>query len=147
AGGAWSGCRSAAGCPMQWLSGTPNFNFMGHARLAMAISISLLVISIVAIFVRGLNLGLDFTGGVLLEVRYAQPVALEDVRTTLERNGYQDAIVQSFGTTQDVLIRLPPPAEGQDEADAGAAIGQQVLTALRSEGRDVNLLRNEVVGS
>lgn len=132
---------------MQWLSRTPNFNFMGHKWVALAISGTLVLVSLVAFAVRGLNLGLDFTGGILLEVEYGAPVELEDVRRRLAAEGYEDAIVQTYGTTQNVMIRLPPPPEAAESAEAGAAVGNAVLESLQADGSDVRLLRTEVVGS
>jgi preprotein translocase subunit SecF len=121
---------------------TPNFNFMGPRRVAMSVSGVVILISLVSLVIRGLNLGIDFTGGVLLEVDYPQAVELQNVRQTLADAGYPDAQVQSFGTASDVLIRLPPV----DDAESGADLGERVLQDLRGVAPGVELRRNEFVG-
>ena len=128
---------------MQLLKGTPTFDFMGQRRVAAWISAVLIAISIGSLVTRGLNWGPDFTGGVMLEVVYEQGVELEDVRAALADAGYGDAQVQSFGTTSDVLIRLPP-VETDEMADQLAA---DVLAVLRAGGEGVEMLPPEFIGS
>ena len=128
---------------MQLLKGTPTFDFMGQRRVTAWISAVLIAISIGSLVTRGLNWGPDFTGGVMLEVVYEQGVELEDVRAALADAGYGDAQVQSFGTTSDVLIRLPP-VETDDMADQLAA---DVLAVLRAGGEGVEMLPPEFIGS
>jgi preprotein translocase subunit SecF len=82
-------------------------NFMGQRKLAMAFSLLLLAVSIGSLATRQLNWGLDFTGGTLVEVHYSESANLNGIRTTLGNTGYAGAIVVSFGTDRDVLIRLP----------------------------------------
>jgi preprotein translocase subunit SecF len=108
---------------MPLLKSTTNFDFMGKRKFALAYSTGLVVVTAIALLVRGLNFGLDFTGGVLIEVDYGKSVKLEDVRQVLTEAGYGDAVVQSFGTASDVLIRLPPPEApeaGAAESESGA---------------------------
>ena len=126
---------------MQLLKFTPNFDFMGKRRPALMLSAVLLIAAFASFFIRGLNLGIDFTGGVLLEVGYSQDADLGAIRETLMGNGYEDAQVQNFGTTRDVLVRLPP----QEGADGGE-IRDQVLQALTAQDASVELRRVEFVG-
>ncbi|MFM9270900.1 protein translocase subunit SecF [Halomonas elongata] len=115
------------------------FDFMGKRRYAFIFSVATLLISVIAILVQGLNLGLDFTGGTLVEVRYATAPALSAVRDTLEAAGFKDVAVQTFGASTEVLIRL------QQAFDAG--IGDQVVDLLRQGGSNVDLVRAEFVGA
>ncbi len=114
-------------------------NFMGQRKLATAISIVLLLISIGSLATRQLNWGLDFTGGTLVEVHYSTTAPLGEIRQTLETGGFQRAIVVSFGSDQDVLIRLP---QGYSDKD-----GARLLALLQEESVDqVELRRIEFVG-
>lgn len=115
------------------------FDFMGKRHLAFFISGALILVSVVSLLFQQLNLGLDFTGGTLVEVRYATPVALDTIRQLLESAGYQNVSVQTFGATTDVLVRL------QQAFDPG--VGEQVLGVLRQGGESVDLVRAEFVGS
>ncbi len=119
-----------------------DISFLGPRKLFFALSALLVIASLAAIFARGLNFGIDFTGGVLLEVGYPQAAELETIRTTLQQNGYDGALVQSFGTATDVLVRLPPQEEGMD----GSAIRDTVLALLRQDQPAVELRRVEFVG-
>jgi len=91
---------------MQILSRATHLDFMGKRRLAMIISGVLILMSLGALVARGLTFGIDFTGGTLVEVGYPQPVELGGVRAGLAQGGFEDASVQHFGTSRDVLIRL-----------------------------------------
>ncbi|RTR01984.1 protein translocase subunit SecF [Halomonas nitroreducens] len=115
------------------------FDFMGKRRVAFAISAAMLLASIVSLLLLGLNLGLDFTGGTLVEVRFASAPALETVRQTLEAAGFQDVAVQTFGASTEVLIRLQQAFE--------AGVGDQVVALLQDAGNDVSLVRAEFVGA
>src|SRR5210317_500454 len=99
---------------MQLISKT-NIDFMGKRRITAVLSFILIVTGIFSLFTRGLNLGVDFTGGVLLEISYEQPADLTDIRFRLDGGGFGEALVQNFGTATDVLIRVLP-AEGVDSA-------------------------------
>jgi len=114
-------------------------NFMGQRKLAVLFSLTLLIVSIGSLATRQLNWGLDFTGGTLVEVHYSETVSLNELRETLGTQGYAGAIVVSFGTDRDVLIRLPQGYSDQE----GAAL----LTLLQNnfEG-EVVLRRIEFVG-
>jgi len=82
-------------------------NFMGHRKLAMLVSGLLLLAAVASLAINQLNWGLDFTGGTLVEVHYSESADLNAVRATLQNEGYAGAVVVSFGTDRDVLIRLP----------------------------------------
>jgi preprotein translocase subunit SecF len=131
---------------MELFQRVSRFPFMRYARVISTISAILMLLSIGSLFVRGLNLGIDFTGGVLLEVGYPDTADLGAIRERLSGGGYPDAQVQNFGTSKDVLIRLPPREEGEGGADAGGRIGQEVLAVLRAGDAGVDLRRVEFVG-
>ena len=105
------------------------------------LSILAIVISIVALSTRGLNFGIDFTGGVLLEVGYSEAADLAQIRQSLALEGFGEAQVQNFGTARDVMIRLLP-REGMDSSQ----LGEEILQVLRASGVDVSLRRVEFVG-
>ena len=90
---------------MEVFNPNSNINFLGLRKISITISAILVVIALAAIFVKGLNYGLDFTGGVLVEVEYANPVEVTDVRSALGDAGFDDAQVVSSGA-RDVAIRL-----------------------------------------
>jgi preprotein translocase subunit SecF len=118
-----------------------NIDFMGKWRYAMVISGVLLLVSVGSLLTRGLSLGIDFTGGTLIEVAYPQAVDLDNVRPLLSKSGYDQAQVQYFGTSRDLLIYLPPQ-EGMDSAK----ISEAVFSKLRQGNPDVELRRVEYVG-
>ncbi len=120
-----------------------NINFLGHRKVAVGISLVLVLVSVALLATRGLNFGIDFTGGTLVEVGYPQAVELDPIRQQLADNDFDRATVQYFGTSRDVLIRLPPRADDPDQA----ALSNEVLRALQSGGPDgVDLRRVEFVG-
>lgn len=96
-------------------------DFLGKGRLAVILSLALIVISIGSLFVNGLNLGIDFTGGTSIEVRFAEPVDLGEVRATLNESGFDKAIVQNVDTARDVLIRIAPRPD-EDSAELSNAV-------------------------
>jgi len=119
-----------------------HIDFMAQRRLAVIFSAALLLASVLSLGVRGLNFGIDFTGGMLVEVGYPESVELAQVRATLADAGFEDAVVQHFGTARDVLIRLVPE-EGISKAD----LSTQILRTLQREGgADIELRRVEFVG-
>lgn len=125
------------------MNGQPmkTIDFMRWAPHMSVFSVVMTVAAILFIVIKGLNLGLDFTGGTVLEVEYTQVADLDRMRETLAGSGYDDAIVQNFGTAHDVLVRIPP-REGQDMQ----AVGESVYAVLRQVDADVKLLRSEFVG-
>lgn len=128
---------------MQLISRKTTIDFMGRRKPALVGSIALLLIALISLGVRGLNFGIDFTGGTLIEVGYPEAADLDPIRDALTANGFDDAIVQHFGTPRDVLVRLAPDAERSQ-----AKLSSAVLVALRqaSNGDGVQMRRVEFVG-
>lgn len=127
---------------MQLFKSGTNIDFMGKRKLAVAFSAVLLLISIGSLATKGLNFGLDFTGGTLIELGYEHPVDLMEVRTILENEGFKETVVQHFGTASDILIRIAPH-EGQSNAD----ISNRVMDLLRAhEDGKIDMRRVEFVG-
>jgi len=120
-------------------------DFMGRRRWALVLSLTLIAASIVFLAVRGLNLGIDFTGGTLVEVTYPKPVKLEEVRSALAAGGYNDAMVQYFGTSKDVLIRLAPESGGASQTESGK-VGDEVISLLQAKNAGAEKQRIEFVG-
>ncbi|MEQ3634431.1 protein translocase subunit SecF [Thalassolituus sp.] len=116
-------------------------NFMKFRHVAAILSLTLLVISVAAIAMRGLNLGLDFTGGTLLEVQYETPVPIEGISAVLNNAGYRDVTVQNFGSETDVLVRM---SESFRDDLGGEVLG---LLQADSTGNQLTLLRSEFVGA
>lgn len=116
-------------------------DFFGRRRIATVVSLALIAISLGSLALRGLNFGIDFTGGVLLEVGYETDADLGGIRSQLEAAGYGDAKVQNFGAARDVLIRILP----REGADA-RGLGEELLEVLRGGGAQVDLRRVEFVG-
>ena len=121
--------------------GATNFNFMRLRHAASILSIILIVISIGSIAIRGLNLGLDFTGGTLLEVQYETPESIERISTALENAGYRDVTVQHFGAETDVLVRMSEAFRDN--------LGAEVLNVLQTQSAEnkLTLMRSEFVGA
>jgi preprotein translocase subunit SecF len=128
---------------MQLFSRAPKFDFMGWRYPALALSVTLMLISVGSIVFRGFNLGIDFTGGVLLEVGYDNPVELEDLRSALADNGITDATLQTLGSARAVQIRLPPVEGVVAEEDLGA----DVMAVLRMQDPTVRRLGGTFVDS
>lgn len=127
---------------MQLFKKPTNFNFMSKRTVAVAFSVLLLIASIGSLATRGLNFGLDFTGGTLIELGYPGAVDLGKVRSTLESTGFPEAVVQNFGTAQDIMVRIAPR-----ENVSNVEISSQVMDALRSaEEGEVEMRRVEFVG-
>lgn len=120
---------------------TPEFKFMAYRKLALAFSITLFVLSIVLLATRGLNYGLDFTGGTQVEVAYPKAVEVDAVREKLAAAGFADASVQHFGKPTEVLVRIQPE-EGEDSAK----LGDRVFEAMQAAEPDLEKKRIEYVG-
>jgi len=115
--------------------------FMRHALVFNIISFVTFLLAVVSLATKGLHLSVEFTGGTVMEVSYPQAADLEKVRGTLDRLGFPDASVQNFGTSRDVLLRLP-----LKPGVSSAQLSENVMAALRSEGTEVELRRVEFVG-
>jgi len=126
---------------MRIFSKTPNFKFMSKRKIAFVISLILLAIAIFSFATRGFNLGIDFTGGVLVEVAYDDNVELQPIRSALDANEYTDAIVQYYGTAKDVLIRLLPQ-EGRNDAE----VRDDILSVLKAQNNSAELRGLSFVG-
>lgn len=100
-----------------------HIDFVRRRRPAMIVSLALNVLTLVALFVYGLNFGLDFTGGTLVELAYEQPADVGQVRRTLAEGGFRDAVVQRFGTTRELMVRLPVHADGQSAVTSARLVG------------------------
>jgi preprotein translocase subunit SecF len=126
---------------MKFFARVPNINFMAQRKVGLAASALLTLAAIVLVAIRGLNLGIDFTGGVLVEVEFPQTVELDTVRSDLAAAGYERAVVQYFGASDAVLIRLPPAEDA-----SSAQVSTSILQALKTEQNGVSLRRIEFVG-
>ena len=93
---------------MQIFKKTPSFDFMGKRKIALAFSTLLIIAAVSSLVIKGLNFGLDFTGGTLIEVAYEQSADLTKIRSRLANSGFDDAVVQNFGSSKNVLVRLAP---------------------------------------
>ena len=129
---------------MKLISAKTNIDFLGSTRrkIALVISALLVIASLGSLATRGLEFGIDFTGGILLEVGYPQAANLEEIRSNLSAEGFTDAQVQRFGRDTDVLVRLPP----QPTADAGA-VRTQLQQTLQAGGDSIDLRRVEFVSA
>jgi preprotein translocase subunit SecF len=126
---------------MEWFRITRDIPFMRHALVFNVISLVTFLIAVGSLATRGLNLGVDFTGGTVMEVAYAQAADLGKIRESVARLGFAEASVQNFGTSRDVLIRLPlkPGA-------SSAKLSEQVMQELRKDDARVEMRRVEFVG-
>lgn len=115
--------------------------FMRYARSTIFFSIFFIIASIALLATKGLNLGVDFTGGTMIEVGYQSAADVPEIRNHLAKNGYADAQVQNFGSSTDVLVRLPVKAGA-----TSAQLSEQVLVVLKQHDPKVELRRVEFVG-
>jgi preprotein translocase subunit SecF len=121
--------------------------FMRHALVFNVISLLTFLLAIFFLATQGLNLGVDFKGGTVLEVNYQQAANLQQIRTRLEEIGYRDASVQNFGTSRDVLIRLPAHIVDESaDKSTGPTLAETVMKALKADVPDADLRRTEFVG-
>ena len=126
---------------MQILNKETNIDFLKLRKFAMVLSILLIVGSVTSFFTKGLNYGLDFTGGTLIEVGYEQDADIPKIHDQLEAIEINGAVVQNFGSAKIVQIRMP-----QQDHIENAKVGDEVLSALRSEGASVTKRDQSFVG-
>lgn len=134
---------------MEIFNHNSNINFLGLRRISIVVAALLMLASIGLIAVRGLNYGLDFTGGVVVEVEYGKAVDIAEVRDALAKKGFEHAVVQPLGGTREVSIRMQPKddpaavAGGKTNVDR---VSTDVLAALRAERDDATVKRRDFVG-
>ena len=126
---------------MEWFRIKRDIPFMRHALIFNVISLVTFLIAVGSLATRGLNLGVDFTGGTVMEVAYAEAADLGKIRESMARLGFSDASVQNFGTSRDVLIRLPVK-----QGVSSAKLSEQVMEQLRKDDMRVEMRRVEFVG-
>jgi preprotein translocase subunit SecF len=108
---------------MEFLKEVPNIRFMALRRWWYVLSALVVAGSIALVLFRGLNLTVDFTGGLVFELGFSKPVELEDVRSALVAGGVEDFQVRTFGTASEVEVRLPPAESGAAAAEAKVVLG------------------------
>jgi len=123
-----------------------NFDFIGKRFLAFGFSLILLVSSVGLIFTNGLNFGIDFTGGTVLEVKIAKEFSLKDLRAGLNELGLGSISIQEFGAADDLLIRLPQQEEGNPEAEKAALNAVRGALEERYGESNIDYRRTEFVG-
>jgi preprotein translocase subunit SecF len=119
----------------------PEIDFMGKRKIAAGASVLFVLLALGDILFQGLNLGLDFTGGTLVEVKFPEPTDTVMVRQHLEQNGFTGGVVQHYGSERDVLVRMPTQ-EGREQA----RMGDEMLSVLRGLNPDVRLMQSNYVG-
>jgi preprotein translocase subunit SecF len=118
-----------------------NIDFMGYRKPAAILSVVLVVGACVSMLIQGLNLGLDFTGGTLVEVEFVEATDPQEIRQMLEGAGYANGVVQFFGTNRDLLIRMPPQS-GVDQS----VLGDRILASLRETYPGIVMRQSNYVG-
>jgi len=126
---------------MEWFRISRDIPFMRHALVFNIISVITFVVAVGSLAIRGLNLGVDFTGGTVMEVAYPQAADLGKIREAVARLGFSDASVQNFGTSRDVLVRLPVK-----EGLTSAQLSERVIEELKKDDPKVQMRRVEFVG-
>lgn len=126
---------------MELIKNNLAINFMAQRKAAFVFSFVLLIVSLGSLLTQGLNFGIDFTGGTIVEVGYQKAVELNKVRAALADSKFHGAVVQYFGTANDILIRIPPT-----EALNSVDISSQILELLQQGGQQADMRRVEFVG-
>ncbi len=119
------------------------YDFMRWDNVAFGISIVLLIASFVIISIKGFNWGLDFTGGTVIEINLSQPADLDKIRDSLSNSAHKDPLIQNFGSSRDIMIRIPPI-----EGAAGQEVGKEIITIINQSVDDkATVKRIEFVGT
>lgn len=118
------------------------FDFMRLRRVSIGMAIALLVVAIGGLATRGLNFALDFTGGTVVELKFEKEVDVPALREHLETAGFESAVVQSIGTSKDIVVRLKPSESRSDATKTGDA----VVDAAQLPGNTAKLTRSDFVG-
>ena len=126
---------------MEFFKKTPTIPFMANRRWFYGLSAFMMVATLLLLLTRGLNFGIDFTGGVVLEIAYPQSADLDKAREAVAVAGFPEAQIQNFGTARDIMVRVLPQ-EGQDVVQ----VGNRIADALRTVEPGIELRRTEVVG-
>jgi preprotein translocase subunit SecF len=124
------------------LLGKTKFDFMGNRKLALIFSITLIVISIASLAIRGLNLGLDFTSGTAVVVNFEKSIELDQVRDVLQQNGFADAVVQNFGSAKSVQIRLQSKSD-----DESSEISNRLADIILPLDANAQVGKGDYIGS
>lgn len=127
---------------MEFFHKQTNIDFMGMRKITAFLSVILSILSLYFLFTKGLNFGLDFTGGTQLELRYSKPTSFEEVREKLESAGFNGAKVTQYGSTRDILVKIANKAGVTEQQ-----LGQKVLGVLKADDPQLELRRVEFVGS
>lgn len=129
---------------MEFFHKVPHINFLGLRKFTFSASIAVLILAVVSLSIHHLNFAVDFTGGVTVQVAYPEPANLQQIRSELAAAGYKDAIAQTYGTPEEVLIRLQPKkgVSGKDTGSAVMALLQKDVPQVRLE--QVNFVGPEV---
>ncbi|MAV32203.1 protein translocase subunit SecF [bacterium] len=127
-----------------------NFNFMGYRRITALMSSIFVLISIISLFARGLDLGLDFTSGTSVRLSFAQSVNINDISSTLSAAGYEDAVVVSFGSDRDirVILGVDESIDQEDQASQAVEVGEKIAALMQSGSQsEVVLLGSDYVSA
>lgn len=127
---------------MEFFKKDLTIDFLGVRWVAAAISLVLILGSVAVLYVKGINWGLDFTGGTVIEIHYPQPVETDPLREILSKGGFDDAVLQHYGSDQSILIRLPLE-EGVNEG----ALSAKVFAVLQAADPTAEMVRVELVGA
>ncbi|KAF1721108.1 protein translocase subunit SecF [Pseudoxanthomonas wuyuanensis] len=132
--------------PIHLIPNDTRFDFMRLRWVTLTISAALFLAVVGLIAVKGFNYALDFTGGTVVELRFAQPAQVDGVRERLNAAGYGSAQVQSFGSGSDLLVRLQPREEGAETTEANDRTAQEVRAAASTADNPAQVMRSEFVG-
>ena len=128
---------------MRFLNSNTNIDFIGKRKIAFLVSAILIVLSITSLVTRGLNFGLDFTGGALIEVAYSEAPDMEAVRDSLRQAGIDDAQATTFGLDTEIVVRIPPRSEEESTAELSTVVLQALQQGFEGE---IEMRRVEFVG-